>query len=126
MILKRISKIGKLGILIAIRQIWGLMCTLYLLSYQPYLTIKDLLIVNKDKSQIALLVGTALLPAVVYVILRIVYDYFRYSQLLPSLGSVFAAVLVIEAVIWVYLGYWIIKVFRSQMPDIRFQKNKSK
>jgi hypothetical protein len=114
MILKRVNKIFKLTVLILARQIWGLLCTLYLLTYQPYLTLKDLLVVNRDKSQIALLTGTAMLPAVIYVILRLGYDYFKYNRVLPSVGSVFASVFVIEVIIWMYLGFWIIKVYRSK------------
>ena len=40
MIKKRVKKIFELTVLISVRQIWGLLCNLYLLSYQPYLTLK--------------------------------------------------------------------------------------
>ena len=122
MIQKRISNLFKLSILIGVRQIWGLLCTLYLLTYQPYLTLKDLLVENKDKSQISLLVLTALLPAIVYGILRFIYDMWKWGRIIPALGDVFAGMAVIEVGIWMYLGYWILKVYRSQMMDLRSQK----
>jgi len=37
MLKKRLKKIAKISVLIGLRQTWGWLCNLYLLSYQPFL-----------------------------------------------------------------------------------------
>ena len=112
MIRKEIIKIVKLSFLIGVRQLWFLVVNIYHLVREPYLTIKNLF-EEKDKSQGALLLGTAVLPAVGYVGLRFLWDYFWYGAMLPGFGSIFWGVVLIESIIWGYILYWIYRVKKS-------------
>lgn len=113
MIKKRIKKIYKLSILIAVRQIWKLVENLYHLINQPFLTIKQL-IKSKDKSQIFLLSATIVSPAVIYISARILWDFYRYKHLLPAVGGFFKLVIMIETMVFLYIGYWTYKAFKKE------------
>ena len=113
---KRIKNIIKISILIGVRQAWGLMCNLYLLAYQPFLTIRTIK-GKRDKSQLFLLAMTAVGPAVFYVGVRIMWDVYRYGHLLHSIGPVFWTTTIIEAMIFSYLLYWTIKVIKKNHKD---------
>ena len=116
MLKKRLTNIAKLSVLIAVRQIWGWLCNLYLLTYQPFLTIRTLK-AKKDKSQIFLLAVTALMPVAIYLSARLVWDMYKYGRILTSVGEVFLAMTIIEILIFGYLGYWVIEVFRKNHID---------
>ncbi len=105
MIRKRAKNIFKLGVLIGIRQIWGLGRNLYLLAYQPYLTLKEIR-EKRDKSQFFLISWAVVLPAVAYIILRVVWDRWRYGVIMPTVGSLFWGVVIVEIGVIGYLGYW--------------------
>ncbi|MBU3935386.1 hypothetical protein KJ909_01810 [Patescibacteria group bacterium] len=113
---KRIKKIVWLSFLIAVRQAWGWMCNLYLLSYQPFLTIRTLK-KERDKSQTFLLATTAVLPGIFYVMARIGWDFYRYGRLLRSIGPVFLVTMTIEAIIFAYLFYWLKQVISKNHMD---------
>jgi hypothetical protein len=114
---KRIKNIIKLAILIGVRQLWGLMCNLYLLAYQPFLTLRTIR-GKRDKSQFLLLSTTVIAPAVFYVIARLTWDIYRYGHLLHSIGPVFWATTIIEAGIFSYLLYWTIRVIKKNHKDV--------
>jgi hypothetical protein len=116
MIEKRVKKIFELTVLIGVRQIWGLLCNLYLLSYQPYLTLKTIR-AKKDKSQFVLVSTAAILPALIYIGLRVLWDKWRYGRILPSVGEIFWGVVIIEAIVLGYLGYWTLQVVRKNNID---------
>lgn len=65
---------------------------------------------SKDKSQIFLIGLTAFSPLFLYAFLRIIYDLVRYQSIVLVTGGVFTAAILIQGVILVYLGYWVIKV----------------
>jgi hypothetical protein len=85
----------------------------YLLTYQPYLTLKELWD-KRDKSQILLMTMTALTPAIVYVVARIAWDLVKYHRLLLVTGKVFVVAAVIQAAVLAYLGYWMLKVLKEE------------
>lgn len=111
MIGKRIKNIAKISVLAGARQAWGLGCNLYLLTYQPYLTIKTIW-EQKDKSQMFLLGMTAVSPALVYGAARILWDKWKYGVVLESVGGVFGIMAVVQIGILGYLGYWVMRVWR--------------
>jgi hypothetical protein len=113
MIEKRIKKILELIFLITTRQLYFLGRNWYLMTYEPYLTIKEIW-EKRDKSQIFLIFLSALTPIMVYVVARIIYDLIKYNQLLFMTGKVFEYMVVIQILIIGYLGYWIVKVIRDQ------------
>jgi hypothetical protein len=110
MIKKRIKKISELIFLIIVRQVWKLLCNLYNIIEQPFLTIKKLIIKDKDKSQIFLVGVVFLIPMLAYMILRIIWDYYRYGLILKGVGMFFLIASVIQLIFLVYLGYWTMKV----------------
>jgi len=112
MIKKRLKKLSKLGILIGTRQFYFLGRNWYLLSYQPYLTLKDIY-EKRDKSQMVLMAITALTPAIVYILARIIWDLVKYQRLLLVTGRVFVAAGVIQTIVLLYLGYWILMVIKN-------------
>lgn len=114
---KRIKNIIKLSILIGVRQMWGLMCNLYLLVYQPFLTLRTIR-GKRDKSQFFLLSTTVMAPALFYVGARVVWDAYKYGRLLHSIGPVFWATTIIEATIFSYLTYWTVKVILKNHKDM--------
>lgn len=113
MIKKRLKKLSKLGILIGARQTYFLGRNWYLLTYQPYLTLKELWD-KRDKSQILLMTITALTPAIVYIVARITWDLVKYHRLLFATGNVFWAAVLIQATVLAYLGYWVLKVLKNE------------
>ena len=112
MIRKRLKKLSKLGILIGARQFYFLGRNWYLLTYQPYLTLKEIW-EKRDKSQMFLMAVTALSPAIVYVIARIIWDLVKYHRLLMMTGRVFMAAVAIQTLVLLYLGYWMFKVIKN-------------
>lgn len=113
MIKKRLKKLSKLGILIGARQSYFLGRNWYLMVYQPYLTIKEVW-EKRDKSQMFLMAISALTPAIVYIIARIIWDLFKFHRLLLVTGRVFAVVVIIQAMVLAYLGYWVIQVLKKE------------
>lgn len=99
-------------VLIAVRQIWKLVENLYHLVNQPFLTIKEL-IKTKDKSQIFLLLATITTPVIMYVSARIFWDYYKYKHFLPAVGGVFKLVIIIEMIVFLYIGYWTYRAFKK-------------
>ncbi len=114
MIKKRIKKIIKLTFLISVRQIWKLLCNLYHAVEQPFLTLKMLLIKDKDKSQIFLVAMVILSPMLVYSVARVVWDYYRFGTIMNGVGIFFLIAGVIEILMLGYFGYWILKVIRNK------------
>jgi len=112
MIKNRLRKISKLIVLISARQIWKLLCNLYQLINQPFLAIKTLL-KEKDKSQIFLLSLMAIMPGIFYVMARLFWDKYRYGFVLNSVGMVFLIILIIEFLIFAYLGYWLFRALKK-------------
>lgn len=113
MIKKRIKNLFRLTILIGVRQGYFLGRNWYELMREPYLTIKDLR-ESRDKSQILLISLTALTPLFLYIVLRIIYDLVRYHSLLIVTGNVFKLAILFQGLVLIYLGYWVIKVFREE------------
>jgi hypothetical protein len=113
MLKKRLKKIAKISVLIGLRQTWGWLCNLYLLSYQPFLTIKNLAD-KRDKSQIFLLGVTVLIPIGFYGVMRIVWDKMMYGVVLRSVGPVFLATVLVEIIIFSFFAYWIYQVMRRR------------
>ena len=112
MIKKRVKNILKLTVLIAARQIWKLLCNLYHLIQEPFVTLR-LLIKEKDKSQIFLIGMIFLLPIIAYLLARIVWDYYRYGLIIDGVGIFFAMAISVQAGLFLYLGYWVLKVTKT-------------
>ena len=102
-----IMKIIKLIFLIIVRQVWKLGENIYHLFNEPFLTMKKL---KSDRSQKYLVIITAIMPIFVYITARIVWDYYRYGGMLKAVGVVFYCILFLEILIFLYLGYWLIRV----------------
>jgi len=79
---------------------------------QPYLTVKQIKD-SEDKSQIFLILLTAVSPVVVYVVARLVWDLIKYQRLLMLTGKVFLGMGMVQMIIFIYLGYWILMVIRK-------------
>ncbi|MDD2225370.1 MAG: hypothetical protein PHP97_04410 [Candidatus Shapirobacteria bacterium] len=114
MIKKRIKKISELVFLITIRQIWKLLCNLYHMIEQPFLTFKKLIVKDRDKSQMFLVGIVFLMPILAYSVARVVWDYYRFGLIINGVGMFFLIVSGIEFFLLAYLGYWIIRVMRSK------------
>lgn len=112
MIVKRLKKVLELGLLISIRQLVFLGKNIYNLYYQPYLTIKKIQD-DFDKSQILLIMISALSPIISYVILRIIYDLVKFGRIVVITGNVFLVAVVIQILLLTYLSYWIIRVYKK-------------
>ena len=112
MIGKRINNLVKLSSLIVIRQIYKLGRNCYELFYQPEITLREL-IDDFDKSQMLLLVLTALTPLFIYLILRVAWDLIMYGNVAALFGTGLYFVLFIEALIFAYLGYFVVKVLKK-------------
>lgn len=106
--------------LIGIRQIWGLFCNLYLLTYQPYLTLQQLK-QRGDKSQVVLIGLTGLSPFIAYSLARLILDIRWYGEWRLNVGVVFGITVLVELFILGYLGYWAGKVLKNNRQD-RFTK----
>ena len=112
MIKKRIRNIFKLTVLIAARQIWKLLCNLYHLIREPFITLR-LLIKERDKSQIFLIGLIFLMPIIAYFILRIGWDYYRYGLVVDGGGIFFTMAIVVQIILFLYLGYWVLRVVKK-------------
>jgi len=112
MIKKRIKKIFKLTVLIAARQIWKLLCNLYHLMNEPFLTLK-LLIKDRDKSQMFLIILIFLMPIIAYFLARIGWDYYRYGLIVNGVGMFFLISVIIEIILLMYLGFWVLRVIKK-------------
>jgi len=88
----------------------------YLLIRDPYLTVKGI-VEKRDKSQILLIGMTAMAPAVLYLIARVITDLIFYRQILWMTGRVFLVAGLIQMTVLVYLGYWTIQVIRKNPPS---------
>ena len=113
MIRKRVKKLFKLTTLISVRQGYFLGRNWYELMREPYITIKDLK-ERRDKSQIFLISVSAFTPLFVYLIARIIYDLIKYHSLLIVTGEIFKLAILVQGLVLIYLGYWIIKVFQEK------------
>ena len=113
MITKRIKRIFKLTVLIAARQIWKLLCNLYHLISEPFLTLKRL-IKERDKSQFFLIGLVFLMPIISYFLARIVWDYYRYGLIVKDVGMFFSVSLMVEIILLMYLGFWILRVMKRK------------
>lgn len=103
----------KLTTLIGIRQGYKLGRNIYELFYQPEITIKEL-VTDFDKSQIFLLILTALIPLFAYLIFRIIWDLVRYGNIVALFGNGLNFVLFVEFLIFSYLGYFVVKVLKKK------------
>lgn len=112
MIVKRIHNLLRLGILIGTRQGYKLGRNCYELFYEPEITIKELL-EDFDKSQMLLLLATALTPLFLYLIFRTIWDLVKYGNIAAVFGMGLNFVLIIEALIFAYLGLFVVKVLRK-------------
>jgi hypothetical protein len=113
MIKKRVKKIAKLTFLIGVRQIWKLLCNIYHLLTEPFLTLKRLK-KTRDKSQIFLISLTAISPIILYISARVVWDFYRYKSVLPSVGKLFEVIFVMEIIIFSYLFYWVFQLIKKK------------
>jgi hypothetical protein len=100
-------KIIRLIFLIIVRQFWKLGENIYHLFDEPFLTMKKL---KKDRSQKYLMTATAFMPILVYITARIIWDHYRFGGILKAVGIVFYIILFLEILIFLYLGYWVIRV----------------
>ena len=114
MIKKRIKKILKLTELIFVRQIWKLVENLYNIITQPFLALKKIVIRDRDKSQIFLISIFFLMPTMLYLVARVVWDYYRYGLIIGGLGKFFLIAVIIQIVVLAYLGYWLWKVIKNK------------
>lgn len=112
MMKKRFKNILKLTVLIAARQIWKLLCNLYHLIQEPFVTLR-LLIKERDRSQIFLISMIFLLPIIAYFLARIAWDYYRYGFIVDSVGMFFVISITIQIILLLYLGYWVLKVIKK-------------
>ncbi|MBP9817515.1 hypothetical protein KBC75_02010 [Candidatus Shapirobacteria bacterium] len=81
--------------------------------YQPYLTIREI-VEKQDKSQIFLIVLSAMTPSILYVVARIIFDLVWYQRIVLVTGRVFLIAGGIQAIVLAYLGFWIFKVFKNK------------
>jgi hypothetical protein len=66
---------------------------------------------SRDKSQIFLIVVSALTPLFLYVIVRIIYDLLKYRSLILITGKGLGLTMGLEVIIGGYLLFWIIRVW---------------
>lgn len=107
MIEKRIKKIFKISFLIGIRQILLLGKNIYHLKSEPLTTLEK---IKKDKSQKFLLFIVIFMPLLIYGTGRLFWDYYRFGTILNAVGMFFYLVITVEIAIWIYFGYWIMRV----------------
>mgnify|MGYP000879187515 CR=1 FL=1 len=108
----RIKKIIKIALILSAKQVWGWGCSVYLMTYQPYLTIKNL-IEKKDTGQMLMLGLTALTPTLAYLAARGIWDKWRYGVVLDSIGPVGIGAGAIQTLIATYLAYWLYRATRE-------------
>jgi len=80
--------------------------------YEPQMALQEL-IDEFDKSQMLLLILTALIPLFVYIILRIIWDLIMYGNVAAIFGSGLYFILFVEVLIFTYLGYFLTKVLKK-------------
>ena len=88
------------------------MCNLYLLTYQPFLTLKTIK-TKRDKSQTILILLVSISPLLAYGVARAILDLVMYGRWMRSVGAIFGVTLLIEIIILGYLGYWTREVIRK-------------
>lgn len=113
MIEKRLRNLSKLGLLIAIRQMYFLGRNIYNLYYSPYLTLKKIKD-EGDKSQSFLIGLAAITPVIFYILGRIIWDLIKHHRILWLTGNVFVVMGIIQTIVIVYLGYWIYRVYKVE------------
>jgi len=113
MIIKRVKKLFKLSALAGIRQGYFLGRNWYELMREPYLTIKDIKD-TRDKSQTFLVLSSVFTPLFVYVIARIIYDLIKFKSIILITGKVFELAMIFQAVVLIYLFYWMLIVFLKE------------
>jgi len=101
-----------LGELIGVRQGYKLTRNWYQIYYEPELVIRELR-ETRDKSQIFLILVTALAPLFLYVVARVIYDLWKYRSIVLVTGSGLGLALGLEAIIWGYLFFWVVKIWRE-------------
>jgi hypothetical protein len=114
MIKKRIKKIKKLMFLIIVRQSWKLLCNLYNIIGQPFLTFKKLIIKDRDKSQMFLVGIIFLMPTFAYTVTRLVWDYYQHGSILSGVGKVFLVAMSVQITLLIYLGYWLWRINKNK------------
>lgn len=114
MIKKRIKKIFRLTFLIAIRQLWKLLCNLYHMIEEPFWTFKKLIIKDHDKSQMFLMGIVFLAPILGYSIARIFWDYYRFGTIINGVGIFFMMAVVMQFFLLGYLIYWICRISKNK------------
>jgi len=82
------------------------------LTYQPRATLRNL-IKTRDKSQLFLLIITVISPSLVYVMIRIGWDWWRWGRVLPGVGLIFETALTIQIVVASWTGYWFLRAVRK-------------
>ena len=110
MIEKRLRNIFRLGGLIGVRQGYKLTRNWYQIYYEPELVIRELR-ETRDKSQIFLILVTALAPLFLYVAARVIYDLWKYRGIVLITGSGLSLALGLEVVILGYLFFGIMRVW---------------
>jgi len=106
---EKIVKVGKLSILLIIRQVWVTFCNLYLLIREPFLTIRRIK-AKRDKSQTVILGLIFVSPVLVYMVARIATDLWWYRKLLLSVGPIFELTSLVEVLVFGYVFYWVYQV----------------
>jgi len=116
---EKIVKVGRLSVLLVIRQMWVTICNLYLLIREPFLTVRKIK-AKRDKSQ-ALILGLIFVsPALVYIVARIATDIWWYRKILPSVGPMFELTSLIEVLVLGYVCYWVYQVIsKNHVRDFR-------
>jgi hypothetical protein len=80
---------------------------------EPFLTLK-VLIKERDKSQIFLIGLIILMPILAYFMARVIWDYYRYGLIVNDVGMFFLMAVVIQIILFLYLGYWVFKVMKNK------------
>ena len=96
--------------LIGVRQGYKLGRNWYQIYLEPELVIRELR-ESRDKSQIFLILVTALAPLFLYVVARVIYDLIKYRSLILITGKGWGLVLGLEAIIWGYLSFWVVRIW---------------
>jgi hypothetical protein len=112
MIKKRVKNIGKIGILIGIRQTYFLARNWYLLWREPEETLGKIW-ETKDKSQMFLVAISAWTPMIIYFLAKTSWDLIRHGRLLDMWGGTFLATMAVQLAVFGYLGYWMVKIGRK-------------
>ncbi len=73
-----------------------------------------MLIKERDKSQIFLIIMVVLAPITAYFLARIVWDYYRYGLVVRDVGMFFGMSVSFEILVFSYLGFWIIRTVKRK------------